>query len=271
MIDIHPFQESELCIRNVTIISGYRPAGRAVDHRKKCRSDHGLFFVLDGEARFSVVNGPSMAVHPGELLYIPAGCCYKMQYTAPATGFVLVNLDMLTAKGENTFLADQLTLLAKDDSSHHIFRIMVNFERCSAESGPAASFRKKELVYKLLGAVFAENGPLTLEDPKYAAILPGTLMLQQTYLENIPITKFAEVCNISVTSFRSLFTKKYGLSPLQYRNQLRINRAIALLQEGSCTVAEAAYASGFDNLGYFCRYYKKITGETPRTTQARSV
>ena len=101
-------------------------------------------------------------------------------------------------------------------------------------------------------------------------ILPGALMLQQTYLENFPISKYAEACNISLTSFRSLFTQKYGMSPLQYRNHLRISRAVAMLQEGSCTVAEAAYASGFDNIGYFCRYYKKITGETPKTTQTRS-
>ena len=31
-------------------------------------------------------------------------------------------------------------------------------------------------------------------------------------------------------------------------------------------VAEAAYACGFENIGYFCRYYKKITGEMPSET-----
>ena len=40
--------------------------------------------------------------------------------------------------------------------------------------------------------------------------------------------------------------------------------------EGEFTVAEVAYASGFENIGYFCRYYRHITGETPGETKKRN-
>ena len=79
---------------------------------------------------------------------------------------------------------------------------------------------------------------------------------------------FAKACNISESGFRQMFFKQYGISPLQYRNRLRINRARELLEYDNCTVAEAAYASGFENLGYFCRSYKKHMGETPQATRA---
>jgi transcriptional regulator GlxA family with amidase domain len=48
---------------------------------------------------------------------------------------------------------------------------------------------------------------------------------------------------------------------------LRIERARAMLSETGCSVTEAAYACGFENLGYFCKYYKKITGESPGSTK----
>ena len=271
MIDSQFFQEKEISIRNITIIAGSRPAGRTVDRLETPRTDHGILFLWEGEAHFSSPRIPDLALHPGELFYIPAGCCYKMQYTAHSTCFVLVNLDMLSADGKAIFLDDHFAILARDDEKHRFFEIMVHFERCATESGPGVSCRKKELAYRLLGAILEANHSEASNQNKASAILPGVLMLQKNYLENIPIVKFSEVCNISLTNFRSQFTKKYGMSPLQYRNHLRIERAITLLQEGSCTVAEAAYAAGFENIGYFCRYYKKITGHTPAETRRHAL
>ena len=42
-----------------------------------------------------------------------------------------------------------------------------------------------------------------------------------------------------------------------------------MLTETHCTVEEAARGSGFDNVGYFCRLYKKTTGETPGQTREK--
>ena len=97
--------------------------------------------------------------------------------------------------------------------------------------------------------------------------MPGVLLLKQTYLENLPVEVFAKKSNISVGAFRQLFHKQYNMSPVQYRNHLRISRAQQLLQHGDCSVAEVAYECGFENVGYFCRYYKKITGQTPHQSK----
>ena len=92
-------------------------------------------------------------------------------------------------------------------------------------------------------------------------------MLQELYLENIPTSEFAKICNISVSSFRQLFTEYYGVSPIQYRNNLRIKRAISLLEDGEMNIAEVAETCGYSSEAYFCRHYKKMTGETPGETR----
>ena len=128
-------------------------------------------------------------------------------------------------------------------------------------------FRRKELAYRLLSVVFDDSAVRNLAQAEGGHIVPGVRLLQQSYLENIPVGRFAEACDMSVSAFRRQFVQAYGISPVQYRNRLRVNRARQLLADGSCTVTEAAYASGFENLGYFCRCYKKLTGETPNETK----
>ena len=255
--------EQELCISDVTVISGVRPKGRCVDHRNKGRSTYGILYIWSGEACFLANGERKITAEDGDLLLIPKGYKYQMQYTAEVTTFVLVNLDLFAKDSSGMPIAQDISLLAKDDDSRQLARIMTNFELCSGSNSLAAVFRRKELVYRLLGKVFKNDLHLTDISEKNASIFAGVLLLQQTYLENLPVAKFAEASNMSINSFRTMFTKQYGLSPIQYRNRLRINRAMELLNEGSCTVAEAAYASGFENVGYFCRYYKKVTGQTP--------
>ncbi len=259
----------DIFISNATILSGVRPAGRSTNNLAG-RKNNGLLYIWNGEALFSEHAGQSLTAQSGELIFIPKGCCYKMQYTAPDTTFVLINLEIFDRSGKDFLLSKAITLLATDDTSHRIAGIMAELERCSAVQSLSALFRRKELVYKLLNTVYEIGFIPSIKPQKYPQIFAGVRLLEQSYLENLPVARFAEASNISVSLFRSLFGKQYGISPIQYRNRLRIDRAAAILAEGSCTVSEAAYACGFENIGYFCRYYKKITGETPLETKRRN-
>jgi AraC-like DNA-binding protein len=68
---------------------------------------------------------------------------------------------------------------------------------------------------------------------------------------------------VSYTWFRRAFTQHTGLSPHQYRLQLKIGHARTLLADTQMTVKEVAYQSGFTSDHYFCRLFKAKTGMTP--------
>lgn len=257
----------DICISDIAIISGVRPAGRTVNNLTCGRKSNGMLYIYDGEAVFEDCNNKSLRVENGELLFIPKGFRYVMQYTAPNTRYVVVDLEMFDKQGNDVLLSRELAVLTKDQGTNQIARIIANLEFWGTSESLTALFRRKELVYKLLGEVYEKCSIPVLSNHRYPQIFAGVLMLEQSYLENLPVSKFAEVSNISISTFRQLFHKQYGMSPIQYRNRLRINRAVAVLSEGSCTVSEAAYACGFENIGYFCRYYKKVTGETPLETK----
>lgn len=256
----------DACVNRVVVLSGVRPAGRTVDQREG-RPLHGILYIRSGAVTFAW-NGRTLTVGRGGLMYIPKHQCYKMQYIENETGFVLVNLDLFDKDRGELFLAEEPSLLAEDLPNGRIDRIMISLEVCGAAQGLAAALRRKELVFRLLGAICDADAAMVTDVRSLGTIREGARLLEETYLENLPISHFAAKSNVSLSSFRSLFKKYYGTSPVQYRNRLRIERARELLREGGCTVSEAAYACGFENIGYFCRYYKRITGETPGDSRA---
>lgn len=77
---------------------------------------------------------------------------------------------------------------------------------------------------------------------------------------------------MSTSRFFPLFRRSLGLSPVEYINHYRINRAVILLMssEGH-SVEEVSEATGFQSAAYFRRVFKKITGKSPRDYRAISM
>ena len=69
--------------------------------------------------------------------------------------------------------------------------------------------------------------------------------------------------NISVSYFRAVFRQVTGMPPRQYLNQIRINRAVDLIQHQGLSITDAADRIGIHDLNYFSRLCKHITGYSP--------
>lgn len=65
------------------------------------------------------------------------------------------------------------------------------------------------------------------------------------------------------------FHASFGLTPSQYRNILRLQKAAKLLTQRTYTIAEVAHASGFNSAGYFTRKFRKYYGVPPHLWGSR--
>jgi len=263
-------RDNDIGVFNIEAISVERPSGKIVDNMLYGRSKHGLLYINDGEVSFRTDDNKTIRSGTGTLTLIPKGCHYLMRFEAKLTSFILLNFDMLYANGAPAQLADTITVLYDDISDYRIADTMSKIEECTTADDAVSAFRQKVLFYHLFSMIFDNADIPDSVSPKFVNIIPGVRMLQRTYLTNVPISDLAALCNISVSSFRALFTEQFGMSPIQYRNTLRIKRAKSLLSDGSYTVAEVAQYMGFDDTAYFCRFYKKLTGETPKQTQQKN-
>ncbi|NDW12841.1 hybrid sensor histidine kinase/response regulator [Bacteroides sp. 214] len=79
----------------------------------------------------------------------------------------------------------------------------------------------------------------------------------------LSVEDFAKEFALGRTSFYTKVKSLLGVSPIEFINEIRIKRAIQLINNGERNIAQIAYAVGFDDPKYFSRCFKKQTGMTP--------
>lgn len=94
--------------------------------------------------------------------------------------------------------------------------------------------------------------------------------LAEHYTESYHIDELAAMTELSPSHFRMLFKQQTGETVLRFHNRLKIAKACDLLRSGTCNVTEAAYATGFSDVYYFSRLFKKITGRSPSRYLSKS-
>lgn len=77
------------------------------------------------------------------------------------------------------------------------------------------------------------------------------------------LEKAAELSQLSRRRFNDLFRRHFDITPNNYLLNLKINCAKALIKTNGISVSGAAYMSGFNDIGYFSKCFKKLTGVSP--------
>lgn len=87
--------------------------------------------------------------------------------------------------------------------------------------------------------------------------------LETNFTSNISLSELASISNLSKFHFSRLFSKTVGMSFKDYINRKRIEKAKALLKEGTLSVTEIAYDCGFESIRTFNRVFKATNGVAP--------
>ena len=77
------------------------------------------------------------------------------------------------------------------------------------------------------------------------------------------VESYADLCGMSSCHFMHVFKKHMGLSALQYKNRLVMERAKYLITHSSMTINEVAAAVGIEDSSYFSRKFRDYFGVSP--------
>lgn len=79
----------------------------------------------------------------------------------------------------------------------------------------------------------------------------------------LSVSEMAEINHLSVSYFTVLFKKSTGTTPVEYFNQLKMQKAGELLLNNDDNVKSIAKRLGYDDPYYFSRLFKKVLGSAP--------
>jgi len=92
--------------------------------------------------------------------------------------------------------------------------------------------------------------------------------LMQNFQRNINLSEVADLCNMTTNSFCRFFKDRAQKSLTQFVNEIRIGHACKLLRSTDHSISEVCYASGYNNLTNFNKFFKQITGMKPSQYRA---
>ena len=96
--------------------------------------------------------------------------------------------------------------------------------------------------------------------------------LKRNFYKVVTVEQLADLSGYSVSHFRRLFVKNYGVSPQEYLLNYRISKAKEILiDEEDKSVDEIAELLGMCNSSYFCKIFKKKTGMSPHKYKKENI
>ena len=87
--------------------------------------------------------------------------------------------------------------------------------------------------------------------------------IEKNYREDLKLEDLAGEFNFNYHYLSAYFSQQMQEGFSDYLNRVRINKACRLLQESTLPISQISSEVGYAEHSYFCRVFKKITGETP--------
>ncbi|MBW4080994.1 AraC family transcriptional regulator [Paenibacillus sp. S150] len=83
------------------------------------------------------------------------------------------------------------------------------------------------------------------------------------YAEGITVEKVCAYVGMDRSYFTKQFRKTYGITPIQFIQELKMKEAMLLLEQTAYTLSEIAQSVGYPDLFSFSKAFKKRLGEAP--------
>lgn len=221
------------------------------------RGYHGLVLIRADPHTYIFDDGTSILAEPGCILYLPKGSTYHLNDLSPCD-CVAINFNIAE---ETDFAPFLYPVGAQMPSYSELFQSASRFW-----DGKYIGYRAKikSILYQVLYEMQIHYHPDYLPRSVTERMNAIVEYIGSHYTErDISVSELAAMADMSEVYFRKLFHRLYQAAPLQYIKQLRLSRAMELLESDMYPIHEVAHRVGYASEYYFCREFKRITGLSP--------
>ncbi len=230
----------------------------------KNRPSHGVAYNTLGVKRYRFSDGNVIDVAQNEIIYLPKFSNYTVEEIEPgdcyAINFMLKNeSEFKPFKCRIKHDTDRIANCFKTAEKHFILRDKFFSEICCKE------------LYEIIVLLERNLYMYSYTTSKQRDIIKtATDYIAKNFSNgNIDVKTLSDMCDISEVYLRKIFKNEYGVSPVKYINNLRLNFAKSLILSGEYSITEACFDSGFNDTSYFSRTFKAKFGYSPEKLKHR--
>lgn len=245
---------------------GYYPKARYhYVERPEGIDQHIIIYCTDGGGWLEV-NRKRITLSASEFIIVPAETPhrYAADVSKPWTIY------WLHFKGDaSSFIVDLILKGSEDYKPHLSFnedRIKLFDEIChNLEKGYSEdTLRYVNMVFShFLSSLIYENKFGRIEKPENDLLAKTVGYMQDKINSAIKLDELAAFVNLSASHFSAVFKAKTGHSPIEYFNQLKVQKACQYLSFTNMPVKEIALKLGIADQYYFSRMFTKLMGVSP--------
>ena len=233
------------------------PPNTYIRYANEHRHDR-LVCVIDGKCKFDMFNDNPIIAKEGSVVYIPHNIAYRIEWDNGERGQIYsINYIMKDTDGRQITITPEIYTF--DSCDMYITKgLFIDCCYTFTKKGYGYGLKCKYILLKILYSIANSESQIS-----HSKIGKALQYINSNYLEDTPINELAKMCNLGECMFRRCFKNETGISPLKYRNKLRIDKAYEMLSTEGCSVAEAMELTGFFDASYFNKTFKSYIGKCP--------
>jgi AraC family transcriptional regulator len=251
-----------------------------------------LASMIRGKKVMHLSNAPSFDFFPGESVIVPAHQTMRIDFPeatdqnptqclalaiSPAKIRALVETlnerAPLVDNQEGWQFTNDTFYFTNEQAIHQLIgRLIYIFTENNAAKDYFANLVLQELIVRLMQTkarmVLTTNLQQLANTNRLAYAIK---YVQENIHRNLTIRELADKACMSEPNFFRCFKQQYGITPVEYINQQRIQLSMRLLNNTAYSISDICFACGYNNLNYFLKVFKKATGDTPASYRKKIV
>ncbi|MBP3600634.1 MAG: helix-turn-helix domain-containing protein [Clostridia bacterium] len=242
-------------IGNIKVAKSFFKSTETADYIKNGRKQNLLHLITSGEREYKFKDR-TIKLKKGAVLFIPDNTYYlttSYDIDDISCGGIGICFDIFDPDGNIIYIEPDIYYEwgERKEKATDYFESINNLYKYSPEA-----FTLKITILKLLHTLAKTQSVL---NGNYSLLEPALNFIAEHYNENLSVSQYAKLCKISESHFRKKFTECMGISPIDYRNEIRFRKA-KLLYQKNYTLQEIAEKVGFSDASYLSKMYKRHTG-----------
>lgn len=230
------------------------------------RAEYVLIYCINGYG-VAIINHKTFHISPGDFFLIPSHTpfSYYSDKIKPWTiywfffkGDAVQEMSDLYVKSASSYKG----YLPYNDERIKLFNKIYKF----LEQG----YGEENLVLinmcllNLISSFVLITGDIGTKTEKFQLTVNSSVQFMKENVHgNLNLNSIADNAGLSVSHFSAVFKRITGVSPINYYNNLKIEKACEYLKYSNTLVKEISYKLGIFDIHYFSRLFSKTMGLTP--------